>query len=688
MPDRFEILSSIESVFLGIQNKINALRNGSVIRSIFYSISVALEDIYNSIEEVKNNSYIHTATGDYLDQLIYGLSKIERIRGRRAFGYVTLTPVGFSIQKTEFADSIAKITFSRLDLQNNILYVPPLASTIKVSTTNGIFDYALLPPIKLLQAVDESFFEPNPDTGNQKIAELIANYAKATIQQNPNAYLKYLIFPLISIETGQDKNLNSGVINTFITAGSFKFLVENNFDYILSNVPSNKEIILDIDSVSQINDEMLTLGYVSEITGGTDEESDESYRQRYWNFLGSLTKGTLDAIKTKVYTLLPNSDIQVYATNNPGILDLYITSSGSISNFLPILLHQLDDVKPAGTIVNVRIAKNNLFNVLIDINDTLSNSEINRIKQYIGDSLNKLSIGEELNYSKIWQLVSNDFNVSNLYFGFSLTPELFDLYKNTYKQFICMAYYNDSVPNQLSEIPSKCSDPDQYFTYSEYLDFVNQGKFAVYIYSYNGYNSYNRYVSFLTRFSFSNNALKLQAPRYQEKYIVEKILNGIYGDILGDPTRTYYSGTSGLINAINTKCKNKSTDLCLRELSLSLVNDSSNSLNSFTRIGLSIKAIESIDLVEANYLKIKLLTLPIPSSNDIELCESLINDETFCASNSYEVKLLYTLLNDVQYIQYKDLDSFSKEKEVCRISYSNIINKDFASKYNIGVRRK
>lgn len=687
MPDRFEILSSIESLFLTIQNKINALRNGSVIKSMFYSVSTALEEVYSSIDEIKNNSYVHTATGSYLDQLIYGLSKIERIKGTRALGYVTLMPVSFNISDSITSSSLSKLVFSRLDVNSGVLYTPPLASTIKVSTTNGIFDYALLPPIKLLQATDESFFEVNPDTGNQKIAELIANYTISILQQNPNSYIKYLVFPLISIDTGSNKNISSGVVNTFVNAGNFKFLVENNFDYVLNTSLPTNELVVDIDSIAKVEGGMLTLAYSSEINGGIDEESDESYRQRYWSFLGSLTKGTLQAIQTKIYTLLPNSSAQLYTTNNPGILDLYITSSSSISNFLPLLLSQLEDVKPAGTIINIRLAKNNLFNVILETDSISSNNDINRLKQYLGDNLNKLDLGEEISYSKIWQILSNEFNVNNIYLGFSLTPELFELYKNTYKNFICMTYYNDVVPNSLSEIPTKCSDPSQYFTYSEYLDIVNQGKLALYVYSKNGFNSYNNYISYLSKFSLTGGNLFLQAPRYQEKTIVEKILNNIYGDILGDSVNRYYY--TNFINEIKTNCKNKPLDLCFKEVSSVAFNNASNYLNTFTKIGLSLRAVESIDPVEANYLKIKFLTLPIPSDNDIELCENLINDTTgFCSSNSYEIKLLYTLLNDVQYIQYKDLDSFSKEKEVCRISYSNIINKDFYSKYNIGVRRK
>lgn len=104
MRSRFEILQALENIFLRVQDKITKINPGSVLRSLFYSVSVELENAYTELDELKKNSFIATASGEYLDNLIYGFSGLRRKIGKRSMGYVFLKTVGFSFDSIESID--------------------------------------------------------------------------------------------------------------------------------------------------------------------------------------------------------------------------------------------------------------------------------------------------------------------------------------------------------------------------------------------------------------------------------------------------------------------------------------------------------------------------------------------------------------------------------------------------------
>jgi len=85
-----EIKTNIISFYSSIQNKITDFTVGSVINDIFYSISASLEDIYTEIDSVVQQAYISTATGAYLDKLIYGTFQLPRSPATRNVGYVVV----------------------------------------------------------------------------------------------------------------------------------------------------------------------------------------------------------------------------------------------------------------------------------------------------------------------------------------------------------------------------------------------------------------------------------------------------------------------------------------------------------------------------------------------------------------------------------------------------------------------
>ncbi len=668
MKTRFEILNSLESIFLSIQDKINAIRPGSVIRSIFYSVASALEDAFSYLEDIKNNSYIHTATGERLDQLIYGLSKLKRIEGQRAFGYVTVTPINVPIDSVAAAEQLSSLIFSKYDLVNGTLYTPPLHSKISASTVSGIFEYALLPPVRFLTTYkDDYYYEINPSTGKQLIAEIFAVHIKSYILQNPNKRIKYIVLPIVSKEYGLDKNLLSSAINSTLQIGAFKLSVENNFDYTLNET---EEIVVDIDSVSRVENGVLTLGESSEIKGGMDKETDEEFRNRYWSFLNSLGKGTIPAIETKLSEILKNVKISTYTSAMPGIIDIYLYSDTLVlsPSILLLIQENINDIKPAGTIVNLRIPRVNYINLLVDVKENLTKNDVENLKMSLRDSISTLEIGVPLSYSKLWEFLNQkNFSFSNPYFGFTLTVELFNLHKESIRKFVCKVYYENDTNHSL--FPDFCTNQNANFTFYDYLNAVTSGKIAVFI-----YDKTNDYKSYQTGFSYSSGQLALQAPKYPLKKIVSKILDG-------EQIENAY-----ITDSVRSVCSSIPSELCLREVTKRGV------LNAPTipdRVAISIKHIEQLDENYANYLKIKMLTIPIPSYNDLELCESKLPSGagSYCSSSNYEFKLYYSLLNDVQYYEYKELDEIQKDREIVRVFSSNAVNKDYVAKYNIGIRQ-
>jgi len=659
MKTKFEILNFLENTFLAIQNKINAIKPGSVIRSIFYSVASAIEDVYALIDEVKQNSYIHTATGEYLDQLIYGFSKLERIRGRRAFGYVVLSPIGFNFDSIQSIDLLSNTIFSKYDVKNNLIFSPPLSAKFSISTAYGIFNYLLLPPIKLsLQYEDDFYYEINPNTGKQRIAEIFAETIKANFLQNPTKRIKYIVLPIISEDFGKEKNLLPSSIDVVLQFGTAKFSLSNNFEYTLLT----DETFVDLDSVSSYEDTLLILGESSEIKGGSSEETDEEYRNRYWNFLNSLSKGTISSIENALSQIIQGAKVKAISSPNPGVIDVYIYSdTQTISNSLVLLSQEIvDEVKPAGSIINIRFPKTVYINLLVDSKQSITKNDIESIRLKFRDSFSELNIGDSFSYEKFWEFLSGqNSSFANPMFGLSLNRELFELYKDSIKKFVCLNYYESHT--YFTTLPDFCNGTSE-FTYSDYLNIVSEGKIALYIYDKN-----INYKSYITNNSYSSN-LNIQAPRYPLKKVISRVLSG--EEILHPSIR----------NAIKARCKNISADICLKEISR---NGDLDASGVQSRIAIPIF---DLDEIYANYFKIKLMTLPVRSTNDIELCENKISDYGYCSSNSYEFKILYFLLNDVQYIEYKDLDEIQYSDSLIRLQTSSQLNKDFIAKYNVAVR--
>lgn len=655
MRTREEILKNLEDIFLKVQNKIRQLKPGSIIRSIFYSVASEAENIFEEIDEVKRNSYIHTASGEYLDNLIYGFSKLERRRGTNAIGYVTLRPIDIELNNEDIINSLS-LRFAKYDYKNKVLLFGDSASFFEVSTINGINKYVLLPPFSLsISYFEDSYYEII--NGRQQIFEIFKQRLIFEFNKNFRKKIAYIVLPVISYGFGTDKNLQTNTLNEVMNAKN-TFFVENNYDY---SIDSTTQAIIDIDGVGSLQGNMFVLGEFSLISGGQDEEDDESYRNRFYSYLSSLTSSSKEALENKIKAIFTDATVKITPLSVPGFVDVYVDTLYLQNPIFSYLISQsLEEVKPVGTILNVKIPKIVYANVLLDLKNTRDiEQDIISLRQNLNNLISSLNTSEDLTYGPVLS-TSYEVNntVANVFIGYSLDSFIFNKYSRYYKTFICSNYSGQNLPDFCTnnDLPS----------FENYLEILNNGEINLFVYS-----PFSGYKSFVSRTETQNNNFyTFQAPQYPLKEIVSAIKKNIFS--LPD---------QDLNNAIKTYCANIADELCLRHISI-------RGLLPNTKIfSISLQDIETFSKIYANYYKIKLFTVPPGSSNDIELCLSNTSNYDFCSINEYDYKLVFYLNNDIVYFPYTELDSVKAESfEKIRLGSSNILNKDMLLKYNVGVR--
>lgn len=727
MRNRFEILQALESIFLKIQNKITKLNPGSVLYSLFYSVSSEIESVYSELDTLKTNSYISTATDEYLDNLIFGFSKLERIEGRRAFGYVVLEVIDAVIDTTDKINSL-KISFPYYDILNDSITLYQGISSLTVPNKTGTFNYYIIPPISFLTTFNNlQFFENNSLTQRQYIVDYFISVLRQKFLQNTGKKLTHIVLPIVSEETGKDKNLDLFSINTIISFGNTKFKVTNNYEYRLEE----NDLIVDVDGIGKTEGSLYILKENAIIGGGTDKETDDEYRSRFYLYLNSLSKGTTPAIEEKVKEVLGNVQYKIIKTSYPGIINLYLDSKKPISApFVSIISNKLEEVKPAGTQINVLLPKTIYINVLSDfsLQSKLDESLLNSLKTFISDKIiDSLEIGKPLLKSNLEEIFvsikSENFTINdyqNVYVGYSLTQELFSLYKRNYFELLKVLFYDKQNPvlpttgffNYLANKYSLGASPTELqlfnvFSYEDLLYILYNGYISMYNLTL---HTSNRFVSFIdTNFSVTGSSFKIKhAPRFSLEFFIEKIKNGeatLTTKVF--PTRN----TEALLNeTIKDFCKNIDDSMCLRNIAKTInssttIASNSPSASAIQRlkysineeyannriIAISLEDIKNQSSVLYQYYLIKFLTVPISSGNDIELCDSF-NLTDYCSSgsiiNQFDLKLFFFFLNDIKYYKLIDVDVLPlRENEVIRIYSSSLID-NINNKYFIGINSR
>jgi hypothetical protein len=652
MRSRFEILQALENIFLRVQDKITRINPGSVLRSLFYSVSVELENAYTELDDLKKNSFISTASGEYLDNLIYGFSGLKRKIGKRSMGYVFLKTVGFSFDSLDAIER-SRFIFPFWDPETDTLIVYPNTPSIDVMNDKGnLTSYYILPPLGLLPFKEDMFVEVD---GEQNISRAYKNFLK-TVFLKTNKPITLLILPIISSEYGQDKNLLPSRINENIVFFGRKFLAKND---ITIQIDTNNVVFADFDGASKISEDglMLTMGENAFITGGQDRESDEEYRTRFISYINSLPRGTLDSLDFALRTFLPENEYAISKSEYPGIVNVYINSEKILNDAITTPLEQvLEHYKPVGTIVNILRVKPIYFNVLFDVVsskefdvtlvENLKTEVYKRIKseekiQSEGIDVFKIS-------AKILEVASDLKEISsinNVYIGLTLTPQLFGTYQGTITSTDLSNMYTAPITN-----------------YSSYIQALINGDINLFVLTKN--NS-----------SVEGSFITPRYPKYQLREVVKMIKSGLFDNL-------YPSGSSdnlrlsGLIQRIKTICKDISDDVCLR----SVARQNYSGDPDFTW-SIKLKDIKLVNKVIYNYYYTKFLTIPIESSNDDEVCDELTGTET-----CYEKKIKMFILNDVQYERYRDIDFLRTGTYSVPKIYIDPFDDVFNVKYAIGIR--
>jgi len=185
-----EIKNNIISFYSSIQSKVTDFTVGSVINDIFYSMSASLEDVYSEIDTVSQQAYISTATGAYLDKLIYGTFQLARSPATRSIGYVVV-----------YGNS-------------------PLANPANITLQYATFDYTTGEFISGLQN-STKFLGYNSKGESGIVYSLIQPKTATAIDSTTQSInlggrnVQFLLLPVASVLTGIQSEVIDGGINSF-----------------------------------------------------------------------------------------------------------------------------------------------------------------------------------------------------------------------------------------------------------------------------------------------------------------------------------------------------------------------------------------------------------------------------------------------------------------------------------------
>lgn len=613
MRESYEIFESLKSSFLSTQNSIESLQPGSIINSLLYSNSVELAKVFSEVDLIKENFYIDKATGTYLDLLISGFAKLDRSLGSPSIGYVLIelgTPLTL-----ENIDNF-KFSFARYNEDGTISsnYENVVRFTVNNKNSRSA-DYVVISPLNF--DFPASDFELVSVGNEQNLLGYYKSYLKVLLNKYKKP-IKYLVLPVASIENGSFNNVASGSIDIAVNIG-FPCLVKNPYNFSgdaylayktlkVLNTQSDS-IMADVDNIVVTSGDSYGLGEFSYVSGGTDEETDELYRARYYSFLNSLSGGTIEAIRNTILEQFPNAQISIVETNNPGSIDVFVDSISILSRpILQRILESIDEVKPAGIYVNIKPTKNTYVSILADISTESFKDAVNSIRTSVSTAIDSKSLGETLSYDEIFSLLS-DPNISkkdNIFYGEYLNPILFNMYKETFQKL----YYKFGV---------KFGENWNTIQFQDVYDAVSSSPETIYI-------------------AYKNSGLN-----YPLVSLVKRAFE------MNDVEKSSLSGESlGIVNKILEVCTEKKVYQCINNIMYGSGRYSDYEDSLPTNIGnlpigekISLANIEEIVSKEyATYFKAKLMTIPLIKKEIVSVASQLIKK---------------VLLNDINYLSYDEL---------------------------------
>ena len=185
-----EIKRNIVSFYSTIQTRVNDFSVGSVISGIFYAVSSVLEGVYGEVDEVREQAYVSSATGAYLDKLIEGTFQLPRQPATRNVGYVVL----YGNSPISTPDNVV-LSYASFDYSSGEFISGVQTSTKFIGRSmdgESSIVYSLIQP-KNADAID-------PDTSTIDLG---------------GRNIQFLLLPVASVMTGSQVSVREGDISSF-----------------------------------------------------------------------------------------------------------------------------------------------------------------------------------------------------------------------------------------------------------------------------------------------------------------------------------------------------------------------------------------------------------------------------------------------------------------------------------------
>lgn len=643
MRQRYEIFESLKSSFLSTQNSISQILPGTIINSLLYANSVELSLAFDDIDALKDSMYIDSASGANLDFLIRGFAQISRIPEKNSIGYV-LVELGTTLT-SENVDSL-NFSFSQYNQFGNVNTSYPNIVVFSVNNKNGgSSNYTIVSPLNF--SFQDRDFLTSSLSGTQQVLASYKEYIKVLYNKYKKP-IKYLILPIASVNGGSLTNVPSGSINAAINLGvpctvtnPFMFASDARkaYMYLKDASVSTDVIMADIDGIVNGGNDSYGLENFSYISGGSDVESDESYRSRYYNYLNSLSKGTVEAIRTAVASQFPNFTFSLVETPILGSLDVYVDTNYVLSRpVLQRVQNAIAEVKPVGIAINVKPTKNIFVSAVTDIVSENFNEDVSIYRENLNDIINSKQLKETLTYEELLTTSSNIIGSKkdNVFYGEFLNAPVFNMYKETFQKL----YAKFGI---ISTLATNTPDYWKHTTYFDVYNYITTKEDSVYL-------------------AYSDSNIK-----YPLIGLIKKAL------VFTEQEKTNL-GTFELelVNLIQSTCISTKPSQCLAKIisNSNSYNESIvdpppyNSIKNLPRLSISLKTLSNIVSPEyANYYKVKLLTIPFIRKETEDVAIPLIRK---------------IISNDVVYFSYDDLteaqlDALEKIKLMRDVSFSGTL---------------
>ena len=412
------IFKSLQSYLNVISTTLTDFSIGSILNSIFYAVSNAIADLYATAQNVYTASFVKTAEGDDLDDRVADFT-LRRRRSTRSSGFVTFYRNGQTTSDIIISSNTTVKTITT-DLIPGLEYKTTLEATLPVTIfdeeieylpnkvsydlfTRKVYDITKL--VAMINGVSDVQLTKNVDyyldSTDETRAKIVFNQ---TIVPDLYSQFKVTYSPLsidIPVQASNSGSLSNVTFGTIVNCQS---------------KPAGIDEVINYESTS----------------GGTDNETDDELRNRVPLFLGSLSKGTKDALKAAALSIDGVKNANIIEPDPPnGIVTIFIDdgSGGSTVELIRAVKDKINGttngvennlesgIRSAGIAVNV--TSPTVKQIVVNATVTLSigyDAEIvkNQIITNIGQWLNSHATGENVLRAELIRIIKEVDGVYNI----------------------------------------------------------------------------------------------------------------------------------------------------------------------------------------------------------------------------------------------------------------------------------